>query len=615
MRSLLKYLKNYKKETVLAPLFKLLEAIFELIVPLVMAHLIDAGIGGNDPGVILRMGGVLALLGFVGLTAAVTAQFFAARAAVGFAAEVRAALFSKIRQFSFTQLDAIGTKTLTTRMTSDVNQAQNGVNMVLRLVLRSPFVVLGAMIMAFTVDVRAALIFVAVIPVLSVIVAGIMLITKPLYKKAQGHLDEVLLHTRENIAGARVIRAFNRQEAERQAFSQANGALTGTQRRTGAISGLLNPMTQVVINVGIIVLILTGAVHVEDGSLTRGQMVALLNYMSQILIELVKFANLIVTISRALASADRIAQVLTVEPDMEDGTEVLFREKETIDSDVQSGKDGFTKAQPEGPAAVTFDHVSFRYDGAGAEALHDITFTAREGETIGIIGGTGSGKTSLVQLIPRFYDVSAGTVLVGGRDVRNLKLSSLRGAIGFVFQRAQLFSGSIRSNLLTADPTADEAALNDALAASQAEEFVKTKPGGMDHELSQGARNLSGGQKQRLSIARALARRPKILILDDAASALDFATDLKLRTAIRRMSGTMTVFIVSQRVPSVRNADRILVLDQGMLVGQGTHEELLKSCEVYREIYRSQFPDEDAQAGPADVSGTQDSTSPAWGMA
>ena len=499
MRSLLIYLRNYRKETVLAPLFKLLEVVFELIVPLVMAHLIDAGIIGHDEKTILAMGGLLALLAFVGLVSAITAQFFAARAAVGFAAEVRMALFEKIERFSFTQLDTIGTRTLTTRLTSDVNQAQNGVNMVLRLILRSPFVVVGATIMAFMVDARAALIFVAVIPVLSLIVFLIMRKTAPLYKAAQGKLDEVLLHTRENLVGARVIRAFNRQEAERAGFDAAADAYTHTQQVTGAVSGLLNPLTQVVVNTGILILILAGAFRVETGNLTQGQMVALLNYMSQILIELVKFANLIVTISRASASGDRIAAVLAVET-----------EEETEDAVQDRDAD----------AAVVFDHVSLRYAGAGAEALHDITFTAHKGETIGIIGGTGSGKSSLVHLIPRFYDATEGSVRVFGEDVKDLRRDGLRRRIGMVFQKAELFSGSIRENLRfgmkgethgnrggEADGIPEEALIREALEASQSAEFVDAKPGGIEFALAQGARNLSGGQKQRLSIAMMRRRR------------------------------------------------------------------------------------------------------------
>ncbi|MBR4529307.1 MAG: ABC transporter ATP-binding protein [Lachnospiraceae bacterium] len=578
MRSLLIYLKEYRKETILAPLFKLLEVLFELTVPLVVARLIDAGILAGDSRTVLAMGGLLALFAAAGLTSAITAQYFAARAAVGFAANVRQALFHKIQTLSWSQLDTIGTGTLTTRLTSDVNQAQNGVNMVLRLILRSPFVVVGAMIMAFSVDARAAVIFVLVIPLLSLLVFLIMRRTAPLYKAAQERLDEVLLHTRENLVGARVVRAFNRQDEEREEFAAANEALTHTQRLTGAVSGLLNPSTQVVVNAGIILLILTGAWRVDTGALTKGQIVALLNYMSQILIELVKFANLIITISRALASADRIALVLNMAQDMADGTEEV--------PDAEAGT----------APAVRFDHVSYRYEGAGAEALHDITFSAAAGETIGVIGGTGSGKSTLVRLIPRFHDVSAGRVEVFGKDVRSCRMASLRGIIGVVFQKAELFAGSIRDNLLygAADRTAaaDPARLEQVLSASQSAEFVAGKPDGVNHMLTQGARNLSGGQKQRLTIARALMRGPRILILDDAASALDFATDLKLRTAIRQMSGRMTIFIVSQRVPSVRFADRILVLDKGHIVGNGRHEELLGSCEVYREIYRSQFPEE-----------------------
>ncbi|MCR5177963.1 MAG: ABC transporter ATP-binding protein/permease [Lachnospiraceae bacterium] len=570
MKKLVKYLSEYKKEVVLAPLFKLLEAIFELIVPLVMAKLIDEGIGGHNESMILKMGGVLALLAAVGLTAAITAQFFAARAAVGFAAKLRIALFDKIQDFSFTQLDSIGTGTLTTRMTSDINQAQNGVNMFLRLFLRSPFVVLGAMIMAFTVDARASLIFLLVIPVLAVIVVIIMAMTAPMYRSAQGKLDNALLHTRENLVGARVIRAFGKEAEEKAVFDGTISSLTGIQRFTGAISGLLNPLTQVIVDIGLIVLIARGAVHINAGTLTQGQVIALINYMSQILVELVKFANLIVTISRALASADRVASILDIPADHEEGTE----------------------NPPGSEEAVVFDHVSLTYAGAGDEALHDISFTARTGETIGVIGGTGSGKSSLVNLIPRFYDATKGSVRVFGSDVKMIDTKTLRARTGVVFQKAQLFSGSVRDNLLWGNRDAGESQIKEALDNSQAAEFVYSRPEGADHMLEQGARNLSGGQKQRLSIARALIRKPDILILDDAASALDFATDLKLRTAIRKMSGSMTIFIVSQRVPSVRNADRILVLDAGHLAGTGSHEELLESCEVYREIYYSQFPEE-----------------------
>lgn len=574
MKSLLKYLKEYRKEAVLAPLFKLLEATFELIVPLVMAAIIDTGIGTQNRSYILKMCGVLVLLAAVGLVSAITAQWFAAKAATGFSAKLRHLLFEHIQELSFSQMDLFGTDTLITRMTSDVNQVQNGVNLVLRLFMRSPFIVFGAMVMAFTVDVKAALIFVVTIPVLSVVVFGIMLWTMPLYRKVQGKLDRIMTGTRENLTGVRVIRAFGREESEEESFRTENAALSRMQQFVGKISGLMNPVTYILINLATVYLIYTGAVRVDCGILTQGQVVALLNYMSQILVELIKLANLIIQVTKAWACGDRIADILKVEPDMKDG---LLPADAVRDSET----------------AVEFRNVSLTYEEGAGEALQNISFKVRRGETIGIIGGTGSGKSSLVNLIPRFYDASQGEVLVGGHNVKEYRQEELRSRIGVVLQKAVLFKGTIARNLSFGKSNASAEEMDEALAVSQAKEYVDLKPGRTEFELEQNGRNLSGGQKQRMTIARALIRKPDILILDDSASALDFATDAKLRMAIRGMSRTLTTFIVSQRAASVQYADQILVMDDGKLVGIGTHAELLAGNPVYQEIYYSQFPKEE----------------------
>lgn len=574
MKSLLKYLKEYRKEAVLAPLFKLLEATFELIVPLVMAAIIDTGIGTQNRPYILKMCGVLVLLAAVGLVSAITAQWFAAKAATGFSAKLRHLLFEHIQELSFSQMDLFGTDTLITRMTSDVNQVQNGVNLVLRLFMRSPFIVFGAMVMAFTVDVKAALIFVVTIPVLSVVVFGIMLWTMPLYRKVQGKLDRIMTGTRENLTGVRVIRAFGREESEEESFCTENAALSRMQQFVGKISGLMNPVTYILINLATVYLIYTGAVRVDCGILTQGQVVALLNYMSQILVELIKLANLIIQVTKAWACGDRIADILKVEPDMKDG---LLPADAVRDSET----------------AVEFRNVSLTYEEGAGEALQNISFKVRRGETIGIIGGTGSGKSSLVNLIPRFYDASQGEVLVGGHNVKEYRQEELRSRIGVVLQKAVLFKGTIARNLSFGKSNASAEEMDEALAVSQAKEYVDLKPGRTEFELEQNGRNLSGGQKQRMTIARALIRKPDILILDDSASALDFATDAKLRMAIRGMSRTLTTFIVSQRAASVQYADQILVMDDGRLVGIGTHAELLAGNPVYQEIYYSQFPKEE----------------------
>ena len=566
LKKLLSFLKPYVKESILGPLFKLLEATFELFVPLVVAYLIDHGIGENDSGAIWRAFALLALLGCIGLICSVTAQYFAAKASVGCAGAVRHALFAHVQTLSFTNLDTIGASTLITRMTSDVNQVQSGLNLTLRLLLRSPFVVFGAMIMAFTIDVRSALIFAVTIPVLCVVVFGIMLISMPLYKKVQGQLDGVLSSTRESLSGARVIRAFRMEDAAAAEFSECNETLTATQKFVGKISALMNPITYVIINAAIILLLYTGAVQVDTGVLTQGQVVALYNYMSQILVELVKMANMIIQLTKATACAKRIEDVLDTRAAQE------WAEKSPVSADSDS--------------RVAFSHVSLRYAGASADSLTDISFTARPGETIGIIGGTGSGKSSLVQLIPRFYDATGGTVTVDGADVQSYPAEELRGKIGFVLQRASLFHGTIRDNLKWGQPDATDEDLRYAMEQAQASEIYASK--GLDHMLEQDGRNLSGGQRQRLTIARALVRKPEILVLDDSASALDLATDAALRKAIAKIDYHPTVFIVSQRTSSLRQADEILVLDDGVLVGKGTHEELLETCDVYREIHESQ---------------------------
>lgn len=579
MKKLLVYLKDYKKESVLGPLFKLLEATFELIVPLVMAAIIDTGVATGDKSYIMKMCMVLVLLAVIGLTCSITAQYFAAKAAVGFATKLRHALFAHIESLSFTEMDTVGTATLITRMTSDVNQVQNGVNLVLRLFLRSPFIVFGAMVMAFTIDVKAALVFVVTIPLLSIIVFGIMLISIPLYKKVQSALDKVLGITRENLTGSRVIRAFNKEDDEKVHFNENNDLLTRAQIYVGKISALMNPLTYVIINGAIVVLVWTGAVRVDNGYITQGEVVALINYMSQILVELVKLANLIININKSIACGNRIQSIFEMQPSITDGSGQKVDKVQTDTAD----------RSEEAEYAVEFSHVGLTYAGAGDESLTDIDFKVKKGETIGIIGGTGSGKSSVVNLIPRFYDVTSGFIKVDGKDVKDYPLEELREKIGTVLQKAVLFHGTIRENLKWGNPDATEEDLNRAITVAQAKEFVDNKEGRLDFEIEQGGKNLSGGQRQRLTIARAVVKKPEILILDDSASALDFATDAALRKAIREMEGETTVFIVSQRAASIQHADRIVVLDDGKIVGLGTSEELLESCEVYQEIYNSQF--------------------------
>ena len=576
MKKLLIYLKNYKKECVLAPLFKLLEASFELIVPLVMAAIIDHGIAVSDRPYIFKMGGVLVLLAAVGLTCSITAQYFAAKAAVGFATKLRYSLFSHIETLSFSEMDTVGSSTLITRITSDINQVQSGVNMVLRLFLRSPFIVFGAMIMAFTVNVKAALVFVVTIPLLSVVVFSVMLASIPLFKKVQSGLDQVLGHTRENLEGARVIRAFNKEEDEAREFNASNEFLTNMQLVVGRISTLMNPLTYIIINCAIIAVIWVGGKQVYGGIITQGEVVALVNYMSQILVELVKLANLIILINKAIACGNRIEEVL-----------------ETKSSIVNAPSE--VNAASDSENAVVFSHVSMAYASTSEEALTDIDFTAKKGQTIGIIGGTGSGKSSVVNLIPRFYDVSKGSVLVNGRDVRDYDLTELRDKIGVVMQKAVLFQGTIAENLLWGKPDATDEELWHAIEVAQAMDVVDGKEGNLDYMIEQGGRNLSGGQKQRLTIARAVVKDPDILILDDSASALDFATDARLRAALRNLQGNKTIFIVSQRTSSIQFADQIIVMDDGQVAGIGTHEQLLEQCETYREIYESQFKKEDLQ--------------------
>ena len=575
MRSLLKYLKDYKKESILAPVFKMLEASFELFVPLVMAAIIDTGIANHDKGYIFRMGGVLVALGLIGLACSVTAQFFSAKAAVGFATKLRHALFSHIQGLSYAELDTLGTNTLITRMTSDVNQLQSGVNLTLRLLLRSPFIVFGAMIMAFTVDVKAALIFVVAIPLLSIVVFGIMIVSLPLYKKVQAALDKVLGRTRENLEGARVIRAFCKEGQEIESFSEENEALLNIQVFVGKISAAMNPLTYIIVNIALVVLLWTGAIRVDGGIITQGAVVALVNYMSQILVELIKMANLIIQITKALACAKRIESILAVE-------------------NSQQIEDLTQQAKAETDDVIRFEHVGLTYQGGGEESLTDIDFAVKKGQTIGIIGGTGSGKTSVVNLIPRLYDATRGTVYVDGQDEKTYDPKLLRSKVGIVPQKAVLFAGTIRENLLWGNENATEEQLERALEISQAKEFVDTKEGRLDFKIAQGGKNLSGGQRQRMTIARAVVRDPEILILDDSASALDFATDAKLRHAIREMGNDMVVIIVSQRSSSIQYADQIIVLDDGKVVGIGTHDSLLAENEVYQEIYYSQFPKEAA---------------------
>lgn len=571
MKKLLIYLKAYRKEACLAPIFKMLEAVFELFVPLVIKGIIDYGIAAEDRAYCLRMGLLLLLLAVIGLAMATTAQWFSARAAAGFAAKIKQVLMEHIQKLSYTELDTIGTSTLITRMTSDVNQVQTGTNLVLRLFMRSPFIVFGSMIMAFTIDFKAAMIFVITIPLLSVVVFGIMLSSIPLYKKVQSQLDRVLGITRENLTGVRVIRAFNKEEEEISHFKTENEQFTRLQTFVGKISALMNPLTFVIVNSVILVLVWTGAWRVEGGILTQGAVVALVNYMSQILVELIKLADLIINITKAVACGNRIQKVLEVEPSMENGSKECIEEKRT-------------------PAnAVDFNHVSLTYSGAGAPSLTDIDLHVKTGQTIGIIGGTGSGKTSVVNLIPRFYDATQGNVLVFGKPVKEQDMESLRSQIAVVPQKAVLFAGTIRENMKWGKEDATDEEIMEALTIAQAAEVVQKKEGGLDAFVEQGGKNLSGGQRQRLTIARALVRKPRILILDDSASALDFATDAALRKAIREMKNAPTVFIVSQRTSSIRFADQILVLDDGKSVGVGTHDELLTTCSVYKEIYDSQY--------------------------
>ena len=577
MKRLMMYLKDYKKESILAPLFKLLEAFFELLVPLVMANIIDYGISNRNMGYIGKMGLLLLLLGVVGLASSITAQFFAAKAAVGFSTQLRQALFDHIEDLSFTDIDKAGTSTMITRMTSDVNQVQSGINMTLRLFLRSPIIVFGAMIMVFTIDVKCALIFVVAIPLLSVVVFGIILSTIPMYKKVQSKLDQVLGITRENLTGVRVIRAFHQEAKEADRFRENNEALSAMQIFVGKISACMNPVTYIIVNGAIIALIYTGAVQVNIGNLSQGEVVAIINYMNQILVELVKLANLIVTMTKALACAERVASVFDI------GADAAY-----VEAQDQKLADKVDKSAP----FLDFKHVSLTYQGAGAPTLQDMNFTVNRGDTVGIIGGTGSGKTSLVNLIPGFYPATEGEILLEGRDIRTMSDEELRGRIGVVPQKAVLFKGTIRSNLQWGKPDATEEEMWKALELAQASEVVDGKPGKLDATVAQNGKNFSGGQRQRLTIARALVRNPEILILDDSASALDYATDAKLRAAIRTLEDKTTTFIVSQRASTIRHADKIIVLDDGEIAGMGTHDELLKDCTVYQEIYYSQYPEQ-----------------------
>lgn len=577
MKRLMMYLKDYKKESILAPLFKLLEAFFELMVPLVMANIIDYGISNRNMGYIGKMGLLLLLLGVVGLASSITAQFFAAKAAVGFSTKLRQALFDHIEDLSFTDIDKAGTSTMITRMTSDVNQVQSGINMTLRLFLRSPIIVFGAMIMAFTIDVKCALIFVVAIPLLSIVVFGIILSTIPMYKKVQSRLDQVLGITRENLTGVRVIRAFHQEAKEEERFRENNEALSAMQIFVGKISACMNPVTYVIVNGAIIALIYTGAVQVNIGNLSQGEVVAIINYMNQILVELVKLANLIVTMTKALACADRVASVFEI------GADAAY-----MGAQNQKLADKVDKSAP----FLDFKHVSLTYQGAGAPTLQDMNFTVNRGDTVGIIGGTGSGKTSLVNLIPGFYPATEGEILLEGRDIKTMSDEELRGRIGVVPQKAVLFKGTIRSNLQWGKPDATEEEMWKALELAQASEVVEGKDGKLDATVAQNGKNFSGGQRQRLTIARALVREPEILILDDSASALDYATDAKLRAALRTLEDKTTTFIVSQRASTIRHADKIIVLDDGEIAGVGTHDELLKDCTVYQEIYYSQYPEQ-----------------------
>ena len=566
------YLKPYLKETILAPLFKLFEAILELFVPLIMAVIIDKGIGNQDTSLILHQGAILIGLGILGVVVSITAQYFAAKAATGFTADVRQALFSKIQYFSFSQLDALGNDTLLTRLTSDMNLVQSGLNIALRLLLRSPFIVGGAIVMAFVVNVEMAWTFVITVPILAVVVFGIIYWTIPMYRRVQDRLDRIMRLVHENLLGVRVIRAFNREEKEIQSFREDTETLNQAQQKVSGLSGAMNPITFVIVNVALIVILYGGAIKVDTGTLSKGDVIALTNYMSQILVELVKFANLVVTMTKSVASAERIDNILSIEPDMVEGTK---------------------EVHPDGEVAVVFKDVTLTYQGDQNAALNHISFTALKGQTIGVIGGTGSGKSSLVNMIPRFYDATQGEVEVFGNDVRDYRFASIRGAVGMVLQKSQLFRGTIADNVRFGNASASTEVVEHALGVAQASEFVQTKEGGLDYVIEQNGRNLSGGQKQRMTIARAIAKQAPILILDDSASALDFATDAKLREAIKNQTPRPTTFIVSQRAASVQYADLILVLDEGNLVGKGTHEELLAGNEIYQEIYYSQFPKED----------------------
>ena len=572
MNKLKPYLKPYLKETILAPLFKLFEAILELFVPLIMAVIIDKGIGNQDTSLILHQGAILIGLGILGVVVSITAQYFAAKAATGFTADVRQALFSKIQYFSFSQLDALGNDTLLTRLTSDINLVQSGLNIALRLLLRSPFIVGGAIVMAFVVNVEMAWTFVITVPILAIVVFGIIYWTIPMYRRVQGKLDRIMRLVHENLLGVRVIRAFNREEKEIHTFREDTETLNQAQQKVSGLSGAMNPITFVIVNVALIVILYGGAIKVDTGTLSKGDVIALTNYMSQILVELVKFANLVVTMTKSVASAERIDNILAIEPDMVEGTK---------------------EVHPEGEVAVAFKDVTLTYQGDQNAALNHISFTAFKGQTIGVIGGTGSGKSSLVNMIPRFYDATQGEVEVFGNDVRDYRFASIRGAVAMVLQKAQLFRGTIADNVRFGNASASTEVVEHALDVAQASEFVQTKEGGLDYGIEQNGRNLSGGQKQRMTIARAIAKQAPILILDDSASALDFATDAKLREAIKNQTPRPTTFIVSQRAASVQYADLILVLDEGNLVGKGTHEELLAKNEIYQEIYYSQFPKED----------------------
>jgi len=566
------YLKPYLKETILAPLFKLFEAILELLVPLIMAVIIDKGIENQDTSLILGQGGILIVLGILGVVVSITAQYYAAKAATGFTADVRQALFSKIQYFSFSQLDALGNDTLLTRLTSDMNLVQNGLNIALRLLLRSPFIVGGAIVMAFVVNVEMAWTFAITVPILAVVVFGIIYWTIPMYRRVQGQLDRIMRLVHENLLGVRVIRAFNREDKEIQSFREDTEVLNQAQQKVSALSGAMNPITFVIVNVALIVILYGGAIKVDTGTLSKGDVIALTNYMSQILVELVKLANLIVLMTKSVASADRIDNILSMEPDMVEGTQDV---------------------NPDSDVAVAFKDVTLTYQGDQNAALNHISFTALKGQTIGVIGGTGSGKSSLVNMIARFYDATEGSVEVFGKDVRDYRFASIRGAVAMVLQKAQLFRGTIADNVRFGYASASSEVVEQALGVAQASEFVETKEGGLDYGIEQNGRNLSGGQKQRMTIARAIAKQAPILILDDSASALDFATDAKLREAIKNQVPRPTTFIVSQRAASVQYADLILVLDEGNLVGKGTHEELLANNEIYQEIYYSQFPKED----------------------